>query len=107
MGYQFRFGATRDAKICPPPYLINVATVLQLSLNLFWVECNKDDKDVPAPVPVRDIYRMEFEVFESLGWCLFYLGAVAISAHTCALVGKRWCQHRRLAFQSATTPRQS
>merc|ERR1712226_623819 len=79
--YQFRFGATRSAHICPPPYLINVATVLQLSLNLFWVECGKD---APPPVAVRDIYRMEFEVFESLGWCLFYLGAVAIfCTHMC------------------------
>merc|ERR1712217_953012 len=79
--YQFRFGATRAAHICPPPYLINVATVLQISLNLFWVECGKDS---PPKVAVRDIYRMEFEVFESLGWCLFYLGAVAIfCTHMC------------------------
>merc|ERR1712232_405716 len=77
--YQFRFGATQPAKLCPPPYGINVATVLQLSLNLFWVECNGQ-----APVPVRDIYRMEFEVFQSLGWCLFYLSAVAIfCTHMC------------------------
>merc|ERR1712166_1355550 len=32
--FQFRFGVTQPAYICPPPYLINVATVLQLSLNL-------------------------------------------------------------------------
>merc|ERR1711933_662808 len=88
MGYQFRFGATRSAQICPPPYLINVATILQLSLNLFWVDCK--GKDAPAPVPVRDIYRMEFEVFESLGWCLFYLGAVAI-----------FCTHMCLGWQKA------
>merc|ERR1711982_141035 len=48
--YQFRFGATRSAMICPPPYLINVATILQLSLNLFWVDCK--GKDAPAPVAV-------------------------------------------------------
>merc|ERR1712087_808854 len=50
--FQFRFGETQLFKLCPPPYLINVATVLQLSLNLFWVECGKD---VPPAAPVRDI----------------------------------------------------
>merc|ERR1711920_374038 len=86
--YQFRFGATQTAYLCPPPYLINVATVLQLSLNLFWVEC--DLPDPPAKVAVRDIYRMEFEVFESLGWCMFYLSAVAI-----------FCTHMCLGWQKA------
>merc|ERR1712226_1754319 len=80
--YQFRFGETQTANLCPPPYLINVATILQLSLNLFWVDCNAADS--PPSVPVRDIYRMEFEVFQSLGWCLFYLSAVAIfCTHMC------------------------
>merc|ERR1711990_842747 len=66
--YQFRFGDTQTAYLCPPPYLINVATVLQLSLNLFWVDYKSADGG--HKVPVRDIYRMEFEVFQSLGWCL-------------------------------------
>merc|ERR1712099_122318 len=70
------------ANLCPPPYLINIATILQLSLNLFWVDCKAAGS--PPPVPVRDIYRMEFEVFQSLGWCLFYLSAVAIfCTHMC------------------------
>merc|ERR1712050_444572 len=86
--YQFRFGATQTAYLCPPPYLINVATVLQLSLNLFWVECGLPDS--PPKVPVRDIYRMEFEVFQSLGWSLFYLSAVAI-----------FCTHMCLGWQKA------
>merc|ERR1712137_251214 len=80
--YQFRFGDTQTAYLCPPPYLINVATVLQLSLNLFWVDCKSADGG--HKVPVRDIYRMEFEVFQSLGWCLFYLSAVAVfCTHMC------------------------
>merc|ERR1712014_305651 len=58
--YQFRFGATQTAYLCPPPYLINVATILDLQLNLFWVKCPKGNPGLP----VRDIYRMEFEVFE-------------------------------------------
>merc|ERR1711994_218672 len=33
---------------------------------------------------VRDIYRMEFEVFQSLGWVLFYLASVVIfTTHMC------------------------
>jgi len=80
--YQFRFGDTQTAHLCPPPYLINIATILQLSLNLFWVDCKAADS--PPPVAVRDIYRMEFEVFQSFGWCLFYLSAVAIfCTHMC------------------------
>merc|ERR1712113_930376 len=77
--YQFRFGDTQLFALCPPPYLINIWTVLSLRLNLFWV----DTPDC-TQVQVRDIYRMEFEVFSSLGWCLFYLSAVAIFAtHMC------------------------
>jgi len=75
--FQFRFGETVDFYLCPPPYLINLAGVL--TLNLFWV-------DTPGctQVPVRDIYKLEFEIFSSLGWCLFYISAVVIfSTHTC------------------------
>merc|ERR1719356_1566704 len=57
-------------------------TVFQLSLNLFWVDCNSPG--TPPALPVRDIYRMEFEIFESLGWCVFYLSAVAVfCTHMC------------------------
>merc|ERR1712194_531670 len=63
----------RDAvfQVVPPPYLINLWTLLELRLNLFWV-------DTPgcATSEVRDIYRMEFEVFQSLGWVCFYLASV-------------------------------
>merc|ERR1712151_875377 len=73
--FQFRFGDTQPFTLCPPPYLINVATLLELKLNLFWVH---DEDCVTASV--RDIYRMEFEVFQSLGWCLFYISSVTIFA---------------------------
>merc|ERR1712190_25813 len=71
--FQFRFGETQMYKVCPPPYLINFWTLLQLRLNLFWV-------DTPgcATSEVRDIYRLEFEVFQSVGWCAFYLLSVGI-----------------------------
>jgi len=77
--FQFRFGETQNFKLCPPPYLVNLGTLFQLRLNLFWV-------DTPgcATAEVRDIYRMEFEVFQSLGWVVFYLSAVAIfTTHMC------------------------
>jgi predicted heme/steroid binding protein len=77
--YQFRFGETQPFKLCPPPYLMNLGTLFQLRLNLFWV-------DTPGctTAEVRDIYRMEFEVFQSLGWVLFYLASVVIfTTHTC------------------------
>merc|ERR1712039_241451 len=64
-------------KICPPPYFVNVEGLL--TLNLFWVStpgCYK--------VAVRDIYRLEFELFQTGGWVVFYLGAVCIfSTHMC------------------------
>jgi hypothetical protein len=75
--FQFRFGETVGFKLCPPPYLINLAGVLTLSLFYTWEPGCKQ-------VEVRDIYRLEFEIFSSLGWCLFYISAVVIfSTHTC------------------------
>jgi len=80
--FQFRFGETRSFTLCPPPYLINFAGIVDTThwLSLFWLsECG----DV-TPVPVRDIYRLEFELFESLGWSLFYASSVIIFAtHMC------------------------
>jgi len=75
--FQFRFGETVDFYLCPPPYLVNLAGILTLSLFYTWEPgCHQ--------VPVRDIYRLEFEIFSSLGWCLFYISAVVIfSTHTC------------------------
>merc|ERR1712066_95136 len=59
--FQFRFGETQPYKICPPPYLVNVKGLLTLSL--FWV-----GYEGCSSVNVRDIYRLEFEIFKSLGW---------------------------------------
>merc|ERR1719296_318750 len=77
--FQFRFGETQPFKLCPPPYLMNIGTIFHLRLNLFWV----DDPGCTT-AEVRDIYRMEFEVFQSLGWVLFYLASVVIfTTHMC------------------------
>merc|ERR1711907_763210 len=75
--FQYRFGETEDYYLIPPPYLVNVKGIL--SLNLFWVEGEYKDA-----VAVRDIYRLEFEIFKSSGWVLFYLSAVIIfCTHMC------------------------
>merc|ERR1712076_196224 len=52
--FQFRFGETQPFTLCSPGYLINFETLLELKLNLFWV-------DYPGCVQsqVRDIYRLE------------------------------------------------
>ena len=60
-------------KLCPPSYLIDFGTALDLSLNLYWIGWG-----VCTTIEVRDIYRMEFEVFLSLGWVLSYLAAVVV-----------------------------
>merc|ERR1711870_198098 len=73
--FQFRFGETQQFKLCSPPYLVNIMTLFHLKLNLFWVDypgCQTSE--------VRDIYRLEFEVFQSPGWCAFYMLSVLIFA---------------------------
>merc|ERR1711988_1019867 len=59
---QFRFGDTQNYYLCPPPYLINIKNILTLEhfLGLFWIDSCKN------MVKVRDIYRLEFMIFESL-----------------------------------------
>jgi len=69
--FQFRFGATEPYLVRPPPYLINFSGILQLQL--FWTADTSVD-----PVPVRDIYKLEFELFKSMGWVLFYLFSVVV-----------------------------
>merc|ERR1711988_1482750 len=62
--FQFRFGETVQYLIRPPPYLINFWAILGLRLSLFW--CDQSFNDCPsAPtVPVRDIYKLEFDIFQ-------------------------------------------
>jgi len=69
---QFRFGATVDYMIRPPAYLINFAGIM--SLSLFW----SFDHTVQA-VPVRDIYKLEFDLFRnSQVWSGIYIAAVIV-----------------------------
>merc|ERR1719181_2756826 len=82
--FQFRFGVTQPYALCPPPYYVNLhlQTILNPAhpINLFWEpDCKFEDT-----VYVRDIYRLEFEIFKSFGWCFFYVASVAIFAtHMC------------------------
>jgi len=72
--FQFRFGDTEiygGYMLRPPPYLINFWGILKLTL--FWT----DDKSVPE-VPVRDIYQLEFSLFQSTSWSIFYMVCVFI-----------------------------
>jgi hypothetical protein len=76
--FQFRFGATEKFELCPPPYLVNIWPGI-MSLSFFWV-WNQNC----ASTEVRDIYKLEFDIFKSFGWCLFYISAVIIfSTHMC------------------------
>jgi len=82
--FQFRFGATKPYAVCPPPYLVNLHLQTILSpahpINLFWEpDCKLEDATM-----VRDIYRLEFEIFKSFGWCFFYVASVAVfCTHMC------------------------
>jgi len=75
--FQFRFGATEPYLVRPPPYMINFNGIL--ALQLFWTSDTTVD-----PVPVRDIYKLEFEIFKNMGWVIFYLFSVMMFIiHAC------------------------
>jgi hypothetical protein len=75
--FQFRFGDCEPYMIRPPPYFINFGGIL--ALQLFWTS----DTTI-APVPVRDIYKLEFEIFKNGYWVLFYIMSVVVFAvHMC------------------------
>eukprot|EP00811_Abedinium_folium_P026317 NODE_3861_length_1971_cov_55.816161.p1 GENE.NODE_3861_length_1971_cov_55.816161~~NODE_3861_length_1971_cov_55.816161.p1 ORF type:complete len:539 (+),score=113.85 NODE_3861_length_1971_cov_55.816161:1-1617(+) len=75
---QFRFGATHSYWVRPPPCLINFYGIF--SLNLFW-----DYDPSITPVPVRDIYKLEYEVFSHLHYVIIYIVSVIIFVfHACA-----------------------
>jgi len=62
--FQFRFGDTVPYQIRPPPYLINFWAILGLRLSLFWCDQSFDDCPGAPTVPVRDIYKLEFDIFQ-------------------------------------------
>jgi len=93
---QFRFANTEarfggDYILCAPPFLINIFTLLNPALNLFWVPstdygyCGDDGQSTDfQTVPVRDIYKLEFEIFQNKLWCAFYILSVMVFVyHAC------------------------
>jgi len=80
--FQFRFGATQPYGVRPPPLMINFEGINPFSdsfLHLFYVT----DKSVEV-VQVRDIYKLEFDLFQSGFWTLYYCFSVFVFlAHYC------------------------
>jgi len=62
--FQFRFGDTEQYFIRPPPFLINFWAILGLRLSLFWCDQTFNDCPYAPTVPVRDIYKLEFDIFQ-------------------------------------------
>jgi len=67
--FQFRFGATDKFKVRPPPYLINLVELP----HLFFTT----NPEVPF-VEVRDIYKLEFDLFQSPALVGYYLFNVLV-----------------------------
>jgi len=65
---QFRFGATQKFLVRPPPYLVNLSPSDWMHLRLFW----STDESI-TPVPVRDIYKLEFDLFQDPVWVVWYM----------------------------------
>jgi len=72
---QFRFGATQPFDVRPPPYMLNLHPSDWLKLRLFWTT-----DDTVKPVAVRDIYKLEFDLFSAGNepLILFYLFSVSM-----------------------------
>jgi len=76
--FQFRFGATKDYFLRPPPYFIFFGGITKLQL--FWTT----DESI-TPVKVRDIYRLEFDRFlgpsdgeENYMWAYYYIFSTVV-----------------------------
>jgi hypothetical protein len=67
--FQFRFGLTQPYWVRPPPYLINIWELP----HLFWTS----DPSI-ALVPVRDIYKLEFDLFQDTTMVLYYVCMVFV-----------------------------
>jgi len=67
--FQFRFGATTPYYVRPPPYLVNIAELP----HLFFTT----DPSVKE-VPVRDIYKLEIDLFQDGAMVMYYLCSVVV-----------------------------
>merc|ERR1712139_190147 len=100
--FQFRFGDTRRFQLCAPNWFISLTWDHYFGKNghiiaLFWQEWTPGNATA-APTcsdgsflatedglpGVRDIYRLEFELFKVGGWVWFYFFAVCtFCTHVC------------------------
>merc|ERR1711937_405881 len=83
--FQFRFGDTSQFGayyVHPPRFLINFSGIT--SLNLFWCEPGSDILCDDVKVGVRDIYALEFQIFQNPLWTAFYIFSVFVfMTHAC------------------------
>jgi len=89
--FQFRFGDTDQFGpyyITPPKFLINFSGIT--ALNLFWCTPPEQSSDPDilcdngSTVGVRDIYALEFQIFQNPLWTAFYIFSVVIfMTHAC------------------------
>merc|ERR1712151_373415 len=83
--FQFRCGDCNQFGpyyVRPPRFLINFSGIT--SLNLFWCEPGKDLFCDDVKVGVRDIYALEFQIFQNPLWTAFYLfNVVVFMTHAC------------------------
>jgi hypothetical protein len=90
---QFRFGDTEQFGpyyVRPPPWMINPWGILQLrDINLFWCDPEHDnvwgmcEKSIEK-VGVRDIYALEYQIFQNPMWMAFYIFSVVVFMfHAC------------------------
>jgi len=77
---QFRFADTDKYLVRPPPwYYGGINWPGLFKLELFWSR-----NEEITPVPVRDIYKLEFDLFQSFGWVIFYeICATVFWIHAC------------------------
>merc|ERR1712137_373935 len=64
------------------------------SLNLFW----DYDKTLPL-MGVRDIYQLEFDLFQSAGWVAFYMASVVIYG-TCQFGMEQMCGNSKVWYST-------
>jgi hypothetical protein len=80
--FQFRFGSTQPYGVRPPPLLFNFEGINPFSdqfLHLFYTI----DTSVDV-VLVRDIYKLEFDLFQGPFWVVYYCFSVFVFlAHYC------------------------
>lgn len=69
--FQFRLAETSTYFLRPPPYLVNFYGIPHLQL--FWT----DDESV-TPVGVRDIYKLEFDLFQNPVWVIWYMFSTTV-----------------------------